>query len=391
MNILYIAHESRMGGANLSLLGMIDQLSAENNIYVAVPIKKGFLVDELCKRKIPVFYQHSFWWMIAPGSNSVTKFVRKSVYRILVLHNYVCAWRLCKIVKKYSIDLIHTNSSVLNTGGIVAAMMHVPHVWHIREFRQEGLGFIDVWKAERIYTFMKRHSGRIVTISRALRDKYSEMLSAELIQVVYNGVGEENLYEKKRAKRENDIVQFLISGRISEEKGQTEAVKAVALLVERGYSNLHLSVAGPGNVDSLRKLAEQRHIEEYVSFLGYRTDLPFLRREMDVELVCSFCEAFGRVTAEAMMSSNPVIGSDSGGTPELIEDGVSGYLYRQGDENDLADKMSRILDHTENIQQMGQCAYQIARKRFSSKTNAEKIMEIYKELLYNENEARVQV
>lgn len=383
MNILYIAHESRMGGANLSLLGMIDHFSEKNNIYVVVPIKKGFLVDELHKRKIPVLYQHSFWWAIAPGANSVAASGRKFVYRILVLHNYICAWRLRRTVKKYSIDLIHTNSSVLNTGGILAAAMHVPHVWHIREFRQEGLGFIDVWNSKHIYSFMRKHSGRIITISKALKDKYSEMIPTDLIRVVYNGVGEENLYEKKQAKRQNEIVQFLISGRISEEKGQAEAIKAVALLVEQGYHNLHLSIAGPGNVDLLRKLIEQRHIEDYVSFLGYRTDLPLLRREMDVELVCSLCEAFGRVTAEAMMSSNPVIGSNSGGTSELIKDGENGYLYRQGDEKDLAVKMKRFLDYPEKIQQMGQYAYKTAGERFSSKTNAENVMEIYQELLYN--------
>lgn len=375
----------------MSLLGMIDQLSAENNIYVAVPIKEGFLVDELRKRKIPVFYQHSFWWMISPGASQGSAMFRKWVYKVLVFHNYVCAWRLRKVVKQYAINLIHTNSSVINTGGILSTMMHVPHVWHVREFGQEDFGFIGAWNYGHIYRFMERHSDRIITISEAVKSKYKKRISADLIRVVYNGVGEENLYEKEQEERNTDTVQFLISGRVSEEKGQEEAVRAVALLVERGYQNLHLSIAGPGNTDQLRRLVEQEHIEDYVSFLGYRTDLHFLRREMDVELVCSLCEGFGRVTAEAMMSSNPVIGSDSGGTPELIKDGESGYLYRQGDERDLADKMSNLLDHTEKIQQMGQCAYQIARERFSSKTNANKIMEIYRELIYNEDKAQVRV
>ena len=62
MNILFMAHESRMGGANLSLLGVIDELAGKNNISVVVPIKNGFMVEELRKRKIPVCYRHSFWW-----------------------------------------------------------------------------------------------------------------------------------------------------------------------------------------------------------------------------------------------------------------------------------------------------------------------------------------
>lgn len=381
VNILYIAHESRLGGPNKSLLEMIDQLSEENNIYVVVPIKRGFLVDELYKRNIPVIYQHSFWWMIAPGGNKAAAFVRKWIYRVLVLHNYVCARRLCKVVKQKEIDIIHTNSSVLNTGGILASMVKIPHVWHIRELRQEGLGFIDVWQPARINRFMEEHSSRIVAISKAVRDKYAEHISGDLISVVYNGVGEENLYEKKPERRQGDTVNFLISGRVSGEKRQEEAVRAAALLIEEGYRNLHLSIAGPGDTDRLRSLIADRKIEEYVTFLGYRSDLPLLRREMDIELVCSLWEAFGRVTVEAMMSSNPVIGADSGGTPELIKDGENGYLYRQGDERDLADKMRRFMKHPERIRRMGQCAYQTAAAQFSSKRNAGRILEIYRELM----------
>ena len=381
MNILYIAHESRMGGANLSLLGMIDHFAKEHNIYVVVPIKEGFLVDELHKRGIPVLYQHSFWWMVAPGANSVATFVKKWIYKILVLYNYICAFRLRKVVRQYAIDMIHTNSSVVNTGGILATMTHIPHVWHIREFGQ----FIDVWRSDRICQFMKDHSERIIAISQAVQEWYKDKLAANQVRVIYNGVGEENLHQKKWEKGQKGIVQFLISGRISEEKGQEEAIEAVALLVERGFHNLHLSIAGPGDAERLHKMTKQKKIEEYVSFLGYRTDLPSIRREMDVELVCSRWEAFGRVTVEAMMSSNPVIGSDIGGTPELIRDGENGYLYRQGDDADLADKMSRFLNNTESIRQMGECAYQASKERFSSKTNAENIMEIYQELIYNKS------
>ena len=66
MNILFFANESRLGGANLSLLGLIDELREHHKILVVVPIKKGYMVDELQRRGIPVYYRHSFWWMLAP-------------------------------------------------------------------------------------------------------------------------------------------------------------------------------------------------------------------------------------------------------------------------------------------------------------------------------------
>ena len=86
----------------------------------------------------------------------------------MCLNNYLCAWSLRKVVKEQSIDIIHTNSSVLNTGGILAVMTGVPHVWHIREFGQEDFGFFSVWKYERICRFMNSHSDKVIAISQAV-------------------------------------------------------------------------------------------------------------------------------------------------------------------------------------------------------------------------------
>ena len=118
-----------------------------------------------------------------------------------------------------------------------------------------------------------------------------------------------------------------------------------------------------------------------MTLLGMVKDMPSLRKKMDVELVCSVCEGFGRVTIEAMMSSNPVIGSDTGGTPELIQDGVNGYLYRQGNIQELADKIIGLLEHPEEIGRMGRNAYLFAVGRFTRKKNAEKILEVYEKLI----------
>ena len=119
MNILFIAHESRLGGANLSMLGMIDEMAKKHQISVVVPIKRGFVVDELRKRKIPVYYRHSFWWMLAPAETPGKTFLKKVIYKVLCCNNYLCALSLKSVVRKRKIDIIHTNSSVINTGGIL--------------------------------------------------------------------------------------------------------------------------------------------------------------------------------------------------------------------------------------------------------------------------------
>lgn len=381
MNILYIAHESRLGGANLSLLGIIDELAGKHNISVVVPIKNGFMVEELKKRNIPVYYRHSFWWMLAPAATSGRTFCKKMAYKVLCLNNYLCALSLKSVVKKQKIDIIHTNSSVMNTGGILSHMTGVPHVWHIREFALKGLGFFPVWNYQKLCAFIDSHSDKAVTISRAIAEEFQDKISPEKLQVVYNGVSEENVRAKSTVKESGSTVEYLISGRNNPEKGLDEALKAVGMLVKEGYRNLHLSMAGTKPADNLEQIIEEYHIRDYVSYLGMVKDMPALRREMDIELVCSVCEGFGRVTVESFMSSNPVIGADTGGTPELIKNGENGYLYHRGNIEDLAQKMKIFLDHPEQIRTLGDNGFTWSTKMFTQKRNAEGIERVYTDVM----------
>lgn len=383
MNILYIAHESRMGGANKSLLGMLDEIRKHHKVYVVVPIKCGFLIDELNKREIPYIYLHSFWWMQAEEKSRAGSVIKKYMYKVLLWYNYFCAWKLKGIVKNWKIDVIHTNSSVINTGGILASMTGLPHVWHIREFCQEGLNFFFVKKPDYIYRFMDRNSQCVIAISESVAKQYSEYINNHKIRVIYNGVGEENLYDKSGLKPPETDVRFLISGRISREKGQEEAIKAVAELRKRGCNNFRLFIAGPGDTTALKKQIDTLGISDYVTFLGMREDISEIRKNMEVELVCSDCEAFGRVTVEAMMSSNPVIGTNAGGTTELIEDGVNGFLYTRGNAEQLAEDMEVFLKNPDTVREMGTKAYQSVLGKFTQKENAYNVEKVYEGICRN--------
>lgn len=380
MNILYFANESRLGGANLSLLGLLDEMAGKHNVSVVVPIKEGYMVEELRQRKIPVYYRHSFWWLLAPAKSPTITAFKKMAYKILCLNNYLCAWSLRKVVKNQNIDIIHTNSSVLNTGGILASITGRAHVWHIREFGQEDFGFFSVWDYDRLCRFMNKHSDKVIAISQAVGRKFQDRISFEKLEVIYNGVGEENIGYKSDIKTKEMTIEFLIGGRVSPEKGQDEAIRAISVLVNAGYRNLHLSIAGPGDVSQLVQLVTEEGIAAYVSMLGTVKDMAGLRRRMDVELVCSACEGFGRVTAEAMMNSNPVIGANTGATPELIQDGENGYLYQKGCVEDLAQKMKIFLDNPEKIRLLGKVAYERSTKLFTRKQNAEEIERVYREI-----------
>ena len=90
---------------------------------------------------------------------------------------------------------------------------------------------------------------------------------------------------------------------------------------------------------------------------------------------------FGRVTVEAMRASNPVIGSAAGGTTELIEDGVTGFLYEYKDNEALAERMERFIDDPALARVMGQKAYEWAADRFTGEENVAGILAVYEEII----------
>ena len=92
-------------------------------------------------------------------------------------------------------------------------------------------------------------------------------------------------------------------------------------------------------------------------------------------------EAFGRVTVEAMLSGNPVLATDTGANPELIKEGETGWLFREGDPENLARKIEDILKHKSCIRMLGDKAYQEAKTRYLSCQNTDKIENLYRLIL----------
>ena len=117
--------------------------------------------------------------------------------------------------------------------------------------------------------------------------------------------------------------------------------------------------------------------KKWLSVLGCVKDMYALRNKMDIELVCSRSEAFGRVTLEAMLHSIPVIGSRSGGTPELINDHQTGLLY----EYENIDELVCCIKELCNNQKLYEAIVENARKyasNFTIQRTAEEVFEVLK-------------
>lgn len=377
MNILYIIHDNKKGGAALSFLEMISLISQKHNVYVLTPHKSGFLPQKLDEMQIPHSNAHYFWWKIVLPHNKIMALLRIFAYKGLNTWNNIEAKRIKKMVTERKIDIIHSNSSVINFGALLSKNTGIPHVWHLREYGEEDFNLKRVVSAKQYQNEMNEYAVGYIAISKSIKNKFTNVVDENKIYQIYNGVSEKFAFQKAFLDVSNDKTKFLIAGNYCEEKGQTSVLKAIIELQKQGINEFEVYLAGSGNFEDPKRLVLENGLEQVVTFCGLVDNMQQLRRMVDIEIVASKCEAFGRVTIEAMRMSNPVIGTNTGGTPELITDGVNGFLFEYGNHVQLAECMKKyILDHT-LIAKMGQNAYKTANGNFTPEENAGKILEVY--------------
>lgn len=380
MNILFISHENALNGANKSMINLIDTMSNVHNFYVwCRQGNKGELIEELKKRNVTIYCEPFYCWCTYKPKGFIGLVRRKLRWHIKEkVHNVKAARNIGEFIKENRIEIIHMNSSIIDIGTYLKKLYNIPLIWHIREFGKEDFGWIPLCSEKQYYDEIDSLADKVVVISKAIENKYKNKISQEKICVVYNGIPIETQVEKNEYDLQRKTMTFLQTGVLSEAKGQRTAIEALKELHNYGYKDVKLLFAGRGNPENVcsREDIEGLNIE----FLGQVKDMNVVRNQADVELVCSKSEAFGRVTVEAMMSGLPVIGSNSGGTPELIKDGVTGYIYIPNCPKDLAGKMKNFITNPSLIEKMGRKASEYSREKFNITVCTDQIEQIYEEV-----------
>jgi len=156
--------------------------------------------------------------------------------------------------------------------------------------------------------------------------------------------------------------RILCPGRLHPSKGQDVLLRAIARIAGAAPA-IEVVLAGGGTErDRLERLARELGVAEKVRFAG-ALERHRLLAEMGQAAVCvapSRSEAFGLVNIEAMAMGTPVVASRVGGIPEIVRDGVDGFLFEPGNDLELGDRLLEVLSDRELREQMGRNA----RRRF---------------------------
>ena len=378
MNILFIAGDADYSGATLSMIMLIRLLRKDGVICRIVLPYNGKIEKELVNYDIPYEVIKSYRW-IKPVDETMSFNIWLKRNREKA-KNVIATRKICSRIKKWNIDIVHINTIAPYVGAISACKMSRPFIWHIREFGKEDHGQ-TIWDEQSGYELMSKSSA-VITISNALQIKFATLLPNANVKMIYNGIDIRRYMHMDKKIFESRIVTITIAGRIAEGKGHIELMKAVEILRER-FDCFRVQIVGDGKrayTTELKDYISAHNLSPYVKLVGFIRNMEEIWETTDICVVCSRCEAFGRVTVEAMLAGCLVIGANSGGTAELIENGQTGLLYRCGSPEDLAEKITYALMNKPLMAEIAAAGRLYAKTAFPAELNEKKILQLYNEI-----------
>jgi len=301
----------------------------------------------------------------------------------LLVEEVPAAFALARVIRGARADVLHLGNGLrANFDAVLAGVLtRTPTVVHVKGF--EKYAWRERWAS--------RHTRTMVCMTQAILDYCRERgISPRDARVVYDAVDDAWLCPRRAVSAVRAEVGVPstapcvgIAGNIQEWKGQHVLVEAMAQ-VARTHPQAHCLIvggthrAGTAYANALQEHARELGLNGRIHFLGFRRDVVDVMNAIDVVVHASIRpEPFGRVILEGMLLGKPVIATDAGGVPEIIEHERTGFLVPPGDVPALAACLHRVLSDPTRARAVGAAAARWARERFSLARHVQEMSQIY--------------
>lgn len=296
------------------------------------------------------------------------------------------AWRLSRVLLQLSPDLVHAHDphgvAMAATALSMASRPRKPVLVASRriEFRMARNSF-SRWKYSQVDCFIANSS--------AIRDRLvADGIPRARTRIVNEGVDVERIVRLQAANVHAELylpTHAPIVGTVSAlvpHKGLQHLIDAATLVV-RKVPDVRFVIVGDGELrESLDRHIKTAHLERHVFLTGFRSDAIELTKGFDVFAVSSVAEGLCTALVDAMAASKAAVATAAGGIPEVLVDGVTGFLVPPRDHRAMADKLIVLLNDAELRARMGQAALERARARFTVERMVEGTLRVYQELCH---------
>lgn len=372
------------GGSTLSLYELVKGLDTAQFEPVVLFLRKNIYLENFKKLGIKVIAlgasKHD------EGRQRRKNLLAGKIYQLMFL-DIPLALHVVRILKTEKIDLVHHNLGWDKSVMIAAYITRTPQVCHFRNF---------VNKIPIIVKWLISSVDAMLYITQATADCYINLgLPVAKSHIVYVPIDVQRFSESRDTgliRQQFSIADdaYVISniGRITPWKGQHYFLQAMHDIVTQ-YPNTKVLIVGePGksNEDkayfrSLQEMAQKAPLHGHVIFTGNRDDIAEIMVTSDIIVhSASDPEPFGRVIAEAMAAGTPIIATRGGGTPEIIEDNVTGLLVPMKNAPLMKEAIQRLLESSALRETISINARNEVSQRFSIHQHVAKVQEIYERI-----------
>lgn len=360
--VLIVITLAEVGGAQSYVIDLLPRLAREFDVTVAAhgPGPLAAAAASAGARYVPL------------------RHVRRPVSPFRDLLGLVELWRLCRRLRP---DVLHANSSKAGVlGRLAAALAGVP----VRVFTAHGWAFkASAGRSASLYLAadrtMRRLTDAVVCVSdEELRSGLAAgTCTSDGAVVIRNGIDAGSTREAVHAERAP--VRVVSVGRLAAPKDFRTLLEAVASL-ERG--RIRLTVLGDGPLRSeLEGDVRRLGLDGAVELPGEVDDVRARLAAFDVFALSSRSEGLPISLLEASAAGLPVVASRVGGVPEVVDDGVSGFLVPAGDAGALAERLDALCDDVELRARLGRAGRERVAREFSLERSRDRHVELYRGLL----------
>jgi len=374
MKLLFISKYSQLYGANRSLLTLVEYFKAQGDDVCVMLPQKGNMGESLNAKNIMqinfpyfsqiLYYKHSLKFLLLP---------------ILILYDIIIFPLLLHKIKKYNPDLIYSNAAAENLGFFLAKCLNKKHISHIREFMDLDFKATFLLGNKIREKFLNLSDGLIFVSKSVQEHVMNHHTSSEKQTVIYNGIDFPNIKFENKNLTEN--LNLGLVGILDIAKRQDLAIIYFNELL-RLYPNIKLHIWGDKESSYKKKilrLIKNLKIEKNIIFHGFEKDSNKIYSSMDILLMFSYAEGFGRVTIEAMSYGVPVIGFNNAGTSEIIQDKKDGYLFRTQEE--FISCFTDLISTQDHYNRIRQNAFISSRKNFNKELYTKQVYSFTKKIL----------
>ncbi|MDQ2949413.1 MAG: glycosyltransferase [Acidobacteriota bacterium] len=297
--------------------------------------------------------------------------------------------RLYKLFRALQPEIVHSHNYVLRYTLPAAMLARVPVMAHtIHNMAQEEVDRLGRW----LQWLAFRGPVHPVAIGQELATSFRQVYGSAELTIIPNGIPVEAFtretstracWRKREGFTETDVLYVCVA-RFFRQKNHATLIHAFANGPARN-PHCKLLLAGDGDLRKDIELQGRRlGIDSQIRFLGRRSDVAEILSAADVFVLASLWEGNPLSVMEAMASGLPVIATTVGAVPELVENGVHGWLVPPGDSPALTEAMLRMID-PEKRRRMGGAAALRAKEKFDYRLMVQAYEALYERLILRTN------